>query len=119
LLVVSLAWISCCTRISDNVHHWGDVVVGMGLGALVALWTVVCLVPAAAAAGKGADAEGGDGVDDDDGDNVSIKFSLKSCNDASESTTAESKSVNGGGGLKEVNGGGLKDPEAGKSVAAV
>merc|ERR1711971_794943 len=39
LLVVSLAWVSCCTRISDNVHHWGDVVVGMALGATAALWS--------------------------------------------------------------------------------
>ena len=45
LLVVSLAWVSCCTRISDNVHHWGDVVVGMALGAAVALWVAFCLLP--------------------------------------------------------------------------
>ena len=47
LLVVSLAWVSCCTRISDNVHHWGDVVVGMALGAAAALWVAFCLIPTA------------------------------------------------------------------------
>jgi len=81
LLVVSLAWVSCCTRISDNVHHWGDVVVGMVLGAAAALWVTFCLLP------TGGDIAGGSVTTED---TASMKISLKSCNEAtSESMAAE------------------------------
>ncbi len=96
LLVVSLAWLSCCSRISDNVHHWGDVVVGIALGSAVALWCVLCLVPAAASEEIGVAGNSGGGACRTrcSSDSADMKMSVRSYNAASEST-AECMSVEG------------------------
>ncbi|KAJ2948382.1 hypothetical protein O0L34_g7621 [Tuta absoluta] len=39
LIALSLGWYSCLTRVSDHMHHWEDVAVGMLVGIVFAILT--------------------------------------------------------------------------------
>jgi len=40
MLVCTLAAFTCLTRITDNMHHWSDVLAGVAVGLIVAVWNV-------------------------------------------------------------------------------
>jgi len=40
MLVCAVAVFTCLTRVTDNMHHWSDVLCGAAVGLIVAVWNV-------------------------------------------------------------------------------
>lgn len=93
-LCISVAWVTSLTRVSDHVHHVSDVIVGLILGVVIAVWTTL-LVADLSEKGKKCEAvidanldkgnicnSGGDDEDIhiDNIDEEHLEMSPKSCN---------------------------------------
>lgn len=88
LTTIAFAWVTSLTRISDNVHHVSDVIVGLVLGTGVAFWSYYLAQELLRSQSN----EGNDSGNDEDNsqiDRIPLEMSIKS--DVTNNVNSESK----------------------------